>query len=147
MARILCEEIMSKEVVACLATDTVGRAAELMARHHVGALPVIDDAQSRRPLGMLTDRDITLRLVARGRDPKNTTVNDIMSRRLFICSPRDAVEDLIGIMGENQVRRVPVVDDGRLVGIVAQADIASRAGDRQRTAQMLEEISQPAPLE
>jgi len=145
MADAVCGEIMTKEVAVSFPGDTVMRAAELMARHHVGAIPVVDGEQTRALRGILTDRDIVVRLIARGGDPCNTKVDEVMTRDLVTCRPEQSVHDAIDVMADRQVRRMPVVEGGRLVGMIAQADIASRELDRRKTAQMLEEISQPEP--
>lgn len=93
----------------------------LMVEHDCGAIPVVEDERNRKPVGIVTDRDITCRTVAEGKNPLEMTVGDCMTGSCATVSQKDDVEDCCRIMEENQVRRVPVVDDG---GIVAQADIA-----------------------
>ena len=105
----------------------------------VGPVPVLE---SGRLVGMLTDRDITIRVVAEGRDPQSTTAGEIASRDLVTVDPQQDLDEALRLMAQHQVRRLPVIEeDGRLVGIVAQADVATQAGDDQATGQVVEEIS------
>jgi CBS domain-containing protein len=141
---VLCDEIMTKDVQSCTMSDSVRRAAELMAERHIGSIPVIADEQSRKLLGVVTDRDIVLRAVAARRDPEKTTVGEIMTTDLITCRPSDRADEAVDRMMMHQIRRIYVVDhNGALVGVIAQADVASRYGDRQKTAQMIERVSQP----
>jgi CBS domain-containing protein len=91
-------------------------------------------------VGIVTDRDIVVRVVAEGRDPNATTVREIASTELVTVSPDDALDDALNRLAERQVRRLPVVEGDRLVGIVAQADIA-RLGEDKKTGEVVEEIS------
>jgi len=120
------------------ATQTVADAARLMRDEDVGMTPVVDGG---RLVGSLTDRDIAIRVVAEGRDPQSTSVQEIASTGLVTLDPEQDLDEAIRLMSEHQVRRLPVVeDDGRLVGVVAQADIA-REGDDSETGQMVQNIS------
>jgi CBS domain-containing protein len=142
-----CQEIMTEQPVCCAPEDNVQRAAHLMKNQNVGALPVCDREGSNRLVGMLTDRDITLKVVAAGRDPARTQIGEVMSQEIFSCAPGDDIENAIMIMERQQVRRVPVVDqDGRIVGIIAQADIATRLRAPETTAEVLSEVSKPSTL-
>ena len=145
MAKILCDQVMTKTLVTCRADDTVLDAARVLARQHIGALPVVEDEESYRLLGVLTDRDIVLRVVANGNQAKDIRVGDVMSTTLVTCAPADDLHDAVRLMMEKQVRRLLVVEDGRLVGVIAQADVASRGGERNMTAQVVEAVSQPKP--
>jgi|SRR5579884_1157724 len=140
-----CREVMTKELVVCFPSDSVARAAELMAKHHVGALLVIDSEETRRLQGIVTDRDLVLRVVAHGHDPRSMSVGHVMTRTVLTCAPEQDIGEAIDLMADRQVRRLAVVEDGRLAGIIAQADIANRSFDRERTMRMLQEISQPEP--
>jgi len=140
-----CGEVMTKELTVCFPSDTIVRAAELMAHQHVGAIPVVDSEQDRKLRGIITDRDIAIRVVAHGHDPRNTRVFEAMTRDLVTCTPAQDIREAIDLMADRQLRRIAVVEDGRLVGIIAQADIANRAFDRERITRMLQEISQPEP--
>jgi CBS domain-containing protein len=121
------------------ASATVVEAARLMREEHIGSLPITDDEQL---VGMITDRDITLRVVAEAADPTSTSVGDVYSRDLISVEPDHDLEEALQLMARHQVRRLPVVENGRLVGIVAQADIALR--ENEKTGQLLEAISEPS---
>src|SRR5438270_7126636 len=103
-----CSEVMTKELTVCFPSDTVVRAAQLMAKHHVGAVPVVDDENNRALLGIVTDRDITLRVVAHGHDAKNIKVTEVMTRDVVTCAPAQNVREAIDIMADRQLRRLPV---------------------------------------
>jgi CBS domain-containing protein len=116
----------------------VAEAARLMSSEDVGSLPIVE---GERLVGMVTDRDITIRVVAEGKDPQATTVGDVASRDIVSVDPQQNLDEAVRLMAEHQVRRLPVVEeDGRLVGIVAQADVAT-AGKDEKTGQLVEEIS------
>jgi CBS domain-containing protein len=119
---------------------SVVEAARLMREGHIGSLPITDDDQL---VGMITDRDITTRVVAEAADPKTTSVGDVYSRDLISVEPDHDLQEALQLMARHQVRRLPVVEDGRLVGIVAQADIAL-AENEQETGQLVEAISEPS---
>lgn len=132
-------EIMSTDVCTIEPQETLRRAAQLMQELDVGSLPVCQD---RRLLGMLTDRDITVRAVADGLPADSTTVSDVMSGDVQCCSEDQDAQDAMRLMGEKQLRRLPVVDEDRnLVGIVALADLATRQGGH--IDQTVREISEP----
>lgn len=120
------------------ARQTVADAARLMRDEDVGMTPVLEEG---RLVGTVTDRDIAIRVVAEGRDPQATSVREIASTDLVTLDPEQDLDEAIRLMSEHQVRRLPVVEeDGRLVGVVAQADIA-REGDDSETGQMVQNIS------
>jgi len=130
-------DVMTTEVKACEPTATVVDAAKVMAQEDVGPVPVVEDG---RLAGIVTDRDIVVKVVAKGGDPATTTVGDIASRDLVTISADDDLSGALDLMAEHQVRRLPVVEGDRLVGIVAQADVALVGRDR-KTGQVVEEIS------
>ena len=139
-----CKDVMTPDPVCCVPADTVDKAAQLMRDQDIGPVPVCDREKSRKLIGMVTDRDLEIKVVAEGRNPKATRVEEVMSRRLVTCSPEDSIEKALDIMEQHQVRRIPVVDSaGQIVGIIAQADIATRVHSRDKTAEMVEEISRP----
>ena len=113
--------IMKKDVVVIPSDAVITEAAKLMLEHQVGCLPVSDNG---RVSGILTDRDITLKVTALGKDPETTTVKDIMISELIWTTPDTEVLEAIRLMAENQVRRLPVMEDGRLVGFVSAMDLA-----------------------
>lgn len=113
-------------------------AARLMKSEDVGSVPVLE---GERLVGMVTDRDIVLRVVAEGKDPQASTVGEVASKDLVTVDPQQDLDEALRLMAQHQVRRLPVVEeDGRLVGILAQADIAA-AGQDAKTGQVVEEIS------
>ena len=119
-------------------STSVVEAATLMKSQDVGSLPVTEDG---RLVGMVTDRDIAIRVVAEGNDPQSVTVGEIASRDVVTVDPQQGLDEALRLMAQHQVRRLPVVEeDGRLVGILAQADVA-QAGDDAKTGQMVQEIS------
>jgi CBS domain-containing protein len=131
------KDVMTREVRACEPTATVVEAAKVMAQEDVGPIPIVEDG---RLVGIVTDRDIVVQVVAAGRDVNSTTVGDIASRDLVTVSPDDDLDDALTLLAKRQVRRLPVVEGDRLVGIVAQADIA-RLGKDEKTGEVVEEIS------
>jgi len=137
-----CKEIMTKDPVCCLPDDEVQKAAKLMKDEDVGVIPIIEDEDTRTLLGIVTDRDLALRVVAEGRDIASTRIKDVMTTGAVSCRPDDDLQKALDAMEENQVRRIPVVDNNRkIVGIIAQADVATRLGEPKRTAAVVEEIS------
>jgi CBS domain-containing protein len=119
-------------------STTVVEAARLMRSEDVGSLPVVE---GHRLVGIVTDRDIVLRVVAEGKDPQSTTVSEIVSGDLVTVEPDQDLDEALRLMARHQVRRLPVVDDGdRLVGIVAQADVAQEA-DEEKVGRTVEDVS------
>jgi CBS domain-containing protein len=122
---------------------TATEAAELMRREDCGLVPVVSD--QNKLIGVLTDRDIVLKVVAEGRDPRSTAVSEVMATDLVTCLPQETIETVMEQMATRQVRRIPIVErDGSLVGIVAQADIATRLSSPQETGQVVQAISEEA---
>lgn len=140
-----CEEIMTKDPTCCLPGDTVDQAAQLMKDEDVGSVPVIADHQTRRLLGIVTDRDLAVKVVAEARQIAAVTVEEVMTREPLTCHPNDDLQKAIDTMEKHRVRRIPVVDDNnQVIGIIAQADIAIRAHEPETTAEVVEEISRSA---
>lgn len=139
-----CREVMTPNPFCCQPTESVAHIAKMMRAEDIGAVPVCEDHGSRKLVGIVTDRDLAVKVVADGRDTRRTTAKDIMSRGVVACRVDDDLEDALEVMESNQVRRLPVVDDKeKLVGMIAQADIAIRAGHPEKTAQFVEEVSRP----
>jgi CBS domain-containing protein len=135
------QDIMSQNPASVTPDTSVQEAARLMQQQDVGILPVVESTTSKRLVGLVTDRDITVRVVAEGRS--NATVRDAMTSNAKSVRPDDSVTDVMKLMGSEQVRRIPVVDDdGRIVGIVAQADIVLE-GDDRKAEETIEKISAP----
>ena len=138
-----CSDVMTKNPKTCAPTDIVEQAAQLMKSEDVGPIPIVGD--NGKLEGIITDRDIVLKVVAEGRDPKTTKLSEVMTTDLISCTQDGDVEEMLELMEDNQVRRIPVVDaSGRLVGIVSQADIATRLDEPEKTAELVEDISKAA---
>jgi CBS domain-containing protein len=138
-----CNEVMTKDPVYCLPNDSVVIAAELMKSENIGSIPVIENKQSQKLMGIVTDRDLALRIVAGALDAKSTTVESVMTHQVVTCHADDDLQKALDAMAEHQLRRIPVVDkDNKVVGIIAQADVATRADQPEKTAEMVKEISQ-----
>jgi CBS domain-containing protein len=135
-------DTMTENPRSISASASVVEAAQLMREQHVGSLPITDDELL---VGMITDRDITTRVVAEGADQMNTSVGDVSSRDLITVEPDSDLDDALQLMARHQVRRLPVVENGRLVGIVAQADIA--LSENEKTGKLVEAISEPSERE
>lgn len=136
-------DIMTSKVESVTREDSLQRAATLMRDADVGALPVVDDRNSMRLIGLITDRDITVRHVA-GDNTADCSVGDHMTTGdLYCASPDDDVEAVMRTMKEHQVRRVPVCEDDRIIGMIAQADIATEQIDDAKTGEVVEKISEP----
>jgi CBS domain-containing protein len=136
-------DVMTKNPKTCAPTDFVHQAAQLMKSEDVGPIPIVGD--NGKLEGIITDRDIVLKVVAEGRDPKTTKLADVMSTDLITCASDGDIEATLDLMEDNQIRRIPVVDaSGRLVGIISQADIATRLDDSEKTAELVEDISKAA---
>ena len=137
-------EIMTANPRTVSPGTSLQEAARLMQSENVGIVPVVDGDSSRNLVGVVTDRDIAMRVVAEGRDPGSVRVSDVMSTNVRTCKADDSVDDVMEVMGSEQVRRVPIVDDrGALVGIVAQADIVIQAKNDKKAERTVEQISQP----
>jgi CBS domain-containing protein len=135
MGRI--QELMTVKPRTVKPGDSIVDAAKLMRGEDAGIAPIVD---GERLVGVVTDRDIAIRVVAEGKDPSTTKVEEIASGNLVTVEPGQDLDDALRLMAQHQVRRLPVVDDGKLVGIVAQADVAKHA-DAKRTGKVVEEIS------
>ena len=139
------QDVMTRNPASVTPGATIREAAQLMQREDTGIIPVVEEQGSKRLVGVVTDRDIAIRVVAEGRDG-GARVSDVMSTsKLATCSPDDDVDEAMEAMATEQVRRIPIVDDrGTLVGIVAQADIVRKARDSKRAEQTVQQISEPS---
>ena len=135
-------DAMTGDPLSIGASASVVEAARLMREQHIGSLPVTDD---ERLVGMITDRDITTRVVVESAVPETTSVGDVYSRDLISVEPNNDLEEALQLMARHQVRRLPVVENGRLVGMVAQADIALK--ENERTSELVGAISKPSEAE
>jgi CBS domain-containing protein len=131
-------EVMTSRLCSIDANETVAYAAKMMRDEDVGIAPIVE---GDRLVGVLTDRDITVRVVAERRDPEQAKVTEVASSDLVTLDPDQDLDEALRLMAQHQVRRLPVVEeDGRLVGVLAQADVA-READEARTGEVVEQIS------
>jgi CBS domain-containing protein len=138
-----CNEVMTKNPVCCQPDDRVVKVAQLMQRENIGSIPVIENEQTQKLVGIVTDRDLALKIVAKGQDAKSTKVEAVMTRQVVTCRAGDDLQKALDAMAEHQLRRIPIVDnDNKIVGIIAQADVATRVNQPEKTAAMVKEISQ-----
>lgn len=138
-----CSEVMTREPVCCEPGDPISKAAEVMKREDVGSVPVVESRSAGRLVGIVTDRDIVVKVLADGRSVEHSTVREAMTPNPVSCREDDDVSRAVSLMEERQVRRMPVVGtDGRLAGIIAQADIATRLNKDRTTGELVEAISE-----
>lgn len=136
------ENLMTEHPATCTPETRLQDAARMMVEHDCGAIPVVD--RSGKALGVITDRDIVVRVVAHGESPLEKKVADVMTSQVFTVHPETNADDCFNLMEEKQVRRVVVVDESnRIRGIVAQADIARQAPSR-KAGEVVRDVSQPA---
>lgn len=134
-------EIMSKSPACCTSDTSLQAVAKMMVDNDCGAIPVVDSDASKKPVGMITDRDITIRTVAEGKNPLDLTAADAMSNDAVTVTPETSVEECCNLMEDKQVRRIAVVDErGACCGMVAQADVAQYASNGE-TAELVKEVS------
>ena len=135
------EDIMTKDPACCTSDAKLQEVAQMMVKNNCGCIPVVESKDNKKPIGMITDRDITVRTVAEGKNPLDLTAGDVMSDQVVSVTSGSSVEDCCNKMEENQVRRIAVVDEnGACCGIVAQADVAINA-DQSKTAEVVQEVS------
>lgn len=131
-------DIMSKDITVIREEETMRDAAQRLAADDIGVLPICDENKQLK--GMLTDRDIVVHVIARGKDPGGTTARELEQGEIVTLRPDDSVEHALDLMAQHQVRRLPVVEDGRIVGMVSQADVA-KAVSPEDAGRMLTSIS------
>lgn len=140
------EELMTQNPACCSADTGLQAVAQMMVDNDCGCIPVVENSETNVPVGVVTDRDICCRAVAKGTNPLELTAGDIMTSDIVAVKSDTSVEDCCILMEDRQIRRVLVVDDaGRCCGIVAQADIANNAG-RETTAEVVQEVSKSAGM-
>jgi CBS domain-containing protein len=134
---------MTRNPVSARPDDTVASVARLMKENDIGPVPIVDDNSSKRLVGIVTDRDLAIKVVAAGRDPQSTPVKEVMTTNVITCRDDDDIETALDAMSTQQLRRIPVVDDGnKLLGIIAQADIATRMNEPEKTGEVVKDISE-----
>jgi len=141
-------EVMTTSPRWCLPSDSASKAARIMKDIDAGLIPVVENAESRRLVGVVTDRDLCLEVIAESRNPDTVPVKDAMTRTLICCLPEDEMQKALDLMRENQVRRIPVVDQqGTLQGIVSMADVLHRADvSSKETHETLKKVSEPSDI-
>jgi CBS domain-containing protein len=139
------QELMSKDPAYCLPADTAQKAAGIMKAKNTGIVPIVENERSLKLVGVVTDRDLCLEIIAEGRDPKGMQVKDCMTDVVIACRPEDDVEKALELMRENLVRRIPVVDkENKLQGMVSMADLVRRGKlEAGKTQDTLRKISEP----
>ncbi len=139
-----CSEVMTREPACCEPGDSISRVAGIMKREDVGSVPVVESHEDKKLIGIVTDRDLVVKVLAEGADIERSTVRDAMTPNPASCRENDPIEKAVKVMSERQVRRMPIVDDqGRLSGIIAQADVATRVSRDETTGELVEAISEP----
>ena len=134
-------DVMTPNPKTVTEKDSLQTVAKTMLDEDCGSLPVVDG--NRKVIGMVTDRDIVIRVVAQGKNPAQSTVSDAMSKSAFSVREEDSLDRVFDLMSEKQVRRVPVVNGQQeVVGIIAQADLATEGDKRKKLAKTVEEISE-----
>ena len=138
-----CSDVMTKDIVTCTPQNTIVEVARLMKTEDIGPILIVDNEQSRTLVGIMTDRDIVIKVIADGQDPKTTPVGEAMSKKLVTCRPDDDVDVAMKAMAQFQLRRIPVVGENMtLLGIISQADVATRVDAPERTGEVVKEISE-----
>jgi len=134
------KDVMTANPACCTSETSLQEVAHMMMENDCGEIPVVDSAQSRRPIGVITDRDIVCRAVAQGKNTLALTAGDCMTNPCLTVSPDNSLDECIKVLEESQIRRVPVVDaSGGCCGIVAQADIARTA--KKQVADLVQKVS------
>lgn len=136
-----CNEIMSTDLKVCTGEDSAVNVAKMMKEKDVGPIPVVTKTEMEL-VGIVTDRDIVLRVLAEGKDPNETKVSEFMTKEPLYCKVDDSIDEALQKMEKNQVRRIPIIDGKNVLkGIVSQADIANRLEQPNKTAELLEQVS------
>ena len=140
-------EVMSSNPVCCLPEDTAQQVALMMCDHNIGSIPVVVDQQTRKLVGMITDRDLCCSVIAAGLDPRTTSIKQFVSAQLVTCREGENVDKCEKAMQQHQVRRIPIVDgQDCVIGIVSQADLAlkDRPEKVSQTVKAISDNKQPA---
>src|SRR5512146_16252 len=137
-------DIMTREPACCAPETSIREIARLMVQHDCGEIPVCEQNGLKKPVGVVTDRDIVVRCVAQGLDPGKVRARDCMSSPVVTVTPDMEVVSCCQVLEQHQIRRAPVIDErGEICGMIAQADIATFASERD-TAEVVRSVSQPA---
>ena len=126
-----CHEVITENPVFCLPEDNAGQAARLMRREHIGSVPVVTDEGRRELIGVISARDLALKVIGESRDANRTSVYEVMTRAVVACRDDDDVVSAVQAMEEHDIHHVPVVNyAGRLVGIISREDVCIRVPSR-----------------
>lgn len=136
---MLVKDIMTRNPITANQSDSASRAARLLSRHNIGAVPVLGDNGKLR--GIVTDRDLTLRCIAAENNPEETTLREVMSRSIITCDAAESLEAAVKKMEDAQIRRLPVTENGKVVGMLTLGDIAKQKDCQKLSAHALSEIS------
>jgi CBS domain-containing protein len=131
-------DIMTKSVATISPEATIKDAAQMMQRHNVGSIPVVD---TNGLVGIVTDRDIVVRNIASGQDPSSTPIKNVMTSQVTTVTPDEDVNKITQMMSSRQIRRVPVVENQKLVGMVSLGDLATTGMTNMEASEALAEIS------
>jgi CBS domain-containing protein len=138
-----CGDVMTSNLVVAQPDDSVAKVAQQMKEWDVGPIPIVEDTLNKRLLGIVTDRDLAMKVVAEGKDPNTTKVSEVMTEDVVTCGENDDIQETMEAMSQHQLRRILVVDENKnLVGIIAQADIATRMDKPEKTGEVVKEISE-----
>ena len=138
-----CSDIITRDVVTSTPEATIVDVARLMKNADIGPILIVDNETSNTLVGIVTDRDIVMKVISDGQDARTTRVGEVMSKKLVTCRTDDDVDVAMKSMAQFQLRRIPVVEDNmRLVGIISQADLATRVDAPKKTGEVVKEISQ-----
>ncbi len=132
-------DAMTERVITARPDTTLEEIASMMKSQDTGAIPVVDEGEL---MGIVTDRDIVVRCIADGGDPSDTTAEEIVSEELETIDPESDLDEAIELMSQKQIRRLPVVDNGELVGMLSIGDVAVKQGDQEESGRALKEVSQ-----
>jgi len=139
-------EMMHEFPICCTEFDSAQHAAELMKEHHAGALPVVEKNSGGKLTGVITDRDLCLRVIAEGRDPRKVKVRECMTGSPVCCKPEDDMQHALALMKEHHVRRIPVVDaEHRICGMISFANLVTNHVAPEQIFEMLKSVSLPTP--
>jgi CBS domain-containing protein len=136
-------EVMTKSPVFCLSNDMVVKAAKLMQSENVGSIPVVENEQTQELIGIVTDRDLALKIVAKGLDAASTKIEVVMTHKVVTCLADDDLQKVMDTMSKRQLRRIPVINKNKkILGMISQADVAIHYDHPKRNAAMVKDISQ-----
>lgn len=139
-----CSEVMTREPACCEPGESISRVAGIMKTEDVGSVPVVESHEDKKLIGIVTDRDLVVKVLAEGANVERATVRDAMTPNPASCREDDDIDTAVELMSSRQVRRMPIVDaQGRLSGIIAQADVATRVSRDHTTGELVEAISEP----